>query len=206
MQSWSTPSPATSAAPGRIAGFRVVAVEGQVDAVAVVVGQRHRLAVGVDHVVDVGHDRVLAGAAVERVGRAVAGAEQVVPALAEERVGAAAALQRVAALAAAQRVGRVVAGEVVRPLAAAHRLDVRRDVLLLAGHAVVRDPVERHGHRRRPAVEHGVDAGAADHGVAERVRGERVVAGAAVEQVEAGEAGELVVAALAVGLEPRRRS
>jgi hypothetical protein len=187
--------------PGLDRRVGVVAVERPADTVAVVVGERHALAVDVDHVGDVRGHGVLTRPAVDRVGHAVARAEDVVAALAEQLVGAAPALQRVAALTAAQHVRRGVAAEVVVPAAAGGVLDIRRHVLVVVGVAIVRHAVEGDDDRGRVAgVPHRVDSRPAGHRVAERVRGEQVVPVPAVEDVERGAAGEVVVAALSEGL------
>ena len=143
-----------------------------------------------------------------RAGRARAGVgrREVV---AGELVVAGEAAQHVAAVAAVEAVGERRADEPVVARAAEHDLDVGRDVVALAGLAVVRRR-RADADRRRPPCARGRTRcpGRRRPGACRRRgRRQRVVAGAAREQVRTVAAGQHVapVAALAAHGEARRR-
>ena len=92
---------------------------------------------------------VEADAAVHDVGAPI-GDEGVVASFAVQDVVTAQSVELVAAVAAVELIGVAVAGEGVVMLAARQVLDVRLDVVVLAGDPVVCDTVDRGGHLRDP--------------------------------------------------------
>ena len=112
------------------------------------------------------------------------------------RSAAGAAVEHVVAGAAVEDVGAGRAGQAVVGRAAGEVLHVGPDEVVLAGLAVVCDPVEVGGHGSRAGrVGHGVGVGAAVRLVAGAAPDvEHVVAGAAIELVGGVVAGQRVVA------------
>jgi hypothetical protein len=166
------------------------------------------LAVGGGDVDEVHRGGVVAGAAGDRVARAVDGGHAVVAVARVDRVGAApavelvgarAALQRVVAVLAAQRVGPVAAAEALRRGGAGQRVGhgAADDRLDVAGHAVVGVAAEHHRVHGRVGVARGVGAVAAAQRVEPGAALQRVGAVAAVQLVGAAAAAQLVVAGAA---------
>ena len=172
-------------------GVVVVAVGVGAGAVEVEVGVVDDLASG-DGVAGVDRRRVLAEAAVDRVGLAVAGEDPVFVLAALEGVLARPAVDFVVALAALDQVGGGRADEVVPLLAAGEVLDIGVDVLV-AAEAVVALIVEGDGEGfgRRQLIGDRIRAFAAVDRVGPDRLPEQVVAGAAVDRVRAGAAAEL---------------